>query len=59
MLIMILKTRTAILILVAAFITFGLLAAWLIHRLSVQMRQSTHDNSTYVSEQVTNDQGSR
>ena len=47
---MVIKTRTAILILVAAFIVFFSLAAWLVNRLVAQMRQGSHDNSTYVSE---------
>lgn len=47
---MVIKTRTAIIILVAAFIIFFSLAAWMIHRLTLQIRQGTHYNSTYVSE---------
>ena len=46
---MVIRTKTAIIIIVAAFFLFFSMAAYLISRLMLEMKQPGPANSTYVS----------
>jgi hypothetical protein len=46
------KTKTAIIVILTAFFVFSSLAAFLISRFMMEIRQSGPENSVYVSAQI-------